>query len=157
MGKFTIHFEFEIWGLYNGRFEFGFLVYSSLIKTLFENYHIWIFINTFIDLAVLYLIFKRYSSSIILSFLFFVVYMGLTIEFNLFRNSKSIILFLLSIKYLLMRKSFPYFFLNILGCTLHLSAFIFCHYILFWLNGCRKLFYGWFFFLLIICFFGGAL
>ena len=106
-------------------FESGFVVYSSLVKTLFPNYFIWVFVNTLIDLYVFRLVFRRYSYSEILPFIFFMAWQGLTIEFNLYRNSKAIILFLLSLRYLEERKALPYFALNLLGFTFHTSALLY--------------------------------
>lgn len=106
-------------------FEVGFVLYSSLIKTLFPNYFVWIFVNTLIDLYVFRLAFRRYSYSEILPFIFFMAWQGLAIEFNLYRNSKAIILFLLSLHYLEERKALPYFMLNLLGLTFHTSALLY--------------------------------
>lgn len=106
-------------------FEVGFIIYSSLIKTIFPDYFIWVFINTFIDLCVFRYIFRKYSYSEILPFIFFLAWQGLTIEFNLYRNVKAIILFLLSIQYLERRKIIPYFALNLLGVTFHTTALLF--------------------------------
>jgi hypothetical protein len=41
------------------------------------------------------------------------------------RNIKSILLFLISIKYLQERKPLPYFFLNLLGLSFHVTSFIY--------------------------------
>lgn len=105
--------------------EPGFIIYSSLIKTIFPNYFIWIFINTSIDLLVFYHVFKRYTEFRILPLIFFIAYMGLSIEFNLYRNVKALDLFLLSIPYLQQRRIVPYMFLNLLGATFHVSSLIY--------------------------------
>ena len=55
----------------------------------------------------------------------FILFGGLTIEFNLYRNSKAIICFLLSINYLQKRKLIPYLLLNALGCYFHISALLY--------------------------------
>ena len=106
-------------------FEVGFVLYSSLIKALFPNYFVWVFINTLIDLYVFRLAFRRYSYSEVLPFIIFIAWQGLTIEFNLYRNSKAIIFFLLSLHYLEERKMFPYFVLNLLGLSFHTSALLY--------------------------------
>lgn len=112
--------------------EPGFIVYSSIIKTIIPNYFGWVFINTLIDLLVLRAFFKRYSSSLILPFIFFIAFSGLFMEFNLYRNTKAFSLFLLSIPYLEKRKMLPYMLLNILGATFHASSLIYlpCYWIL---------------------------
>ena len=106
-------------------FEKGFVIYSSIIKTIFPNYFIWVFINSLIDLSILYLFFKKYSASTVLSFIVFIAFSGLAIEFNLYRNSKAIMLFLLSIPYLKERKIVPYMCINLVAAFFHISAIIY--------------------------------
>ncbi len=106
-------------------FEPGFILYSSIIKTIVPNYFGWVFINTLIDLLVFNYLFKHYTSSRILPYIFFMAFNGFIIEFNLYRNVKAIDLFLLSLPYLQTRKCLPYMILNILGTTFHLSSVIY--------------------------------
>lgn len=106
-------------------FEPGFVIYSSIIKTLFGNYFVWVAINAAIDLIVLFITFKRFCNSTILPFIFFFIFQGYTIEFNLMRNAKSIDLFLLSLPYLQNRKFLKYTCLNLLGTLFHSSAFLY--------------------------------
>ena len=106
-------------------FEPGYIIYSSILKTIFPDYFVWVFISTLIDLLVFNYIFKRYSSSRILSFIFFLAFNGLLIEFNLYRNIKAIDLFLLSLPYLEKRKMVPYMLLNTLGITFHSSSIVY--------------------------------
>lgn len=105
--------------------EPGFVLYTSLIKSLGFNYFGWVFINTLIDFVVLRWFFRRYSPSQVLPIIFFITFSGLVIEFNLYRNSKAIILFLLSFPYLIDRKIIPYIIINLLALTFHNSAVIF--------------------------------
>lgn len=106
-------------------FEPGFLFFSILIKSIYPDYHFFIFINALIDLSILCLLFRKYSKYFVLSVLLFLVVNGLDMEFNLLRNSKAIILFLLSLRYLQQKRLVPYLLLNILGMTFHVSALIF--------------------------------
>ena len=78
----------------------GFVIYTSLVKTVFSDYFIWVFINTLFDLLVLYYISRLYCLSTVLLYLVLLAYWGLGIEINLFRNSKAIMLFLVSLPYL---------------------------------------------------------
>lgn len=105
--------------------EPGFVIYSSIIKTFMPNYFGWVFINTLIDLLVFRYVFKNYTRSQILPFIFFLAFNGLLIEFNLYRNIKAIDLFLLSLPYLEKRKMLPYILLNVLGISFHLSSVIY--------------------------------
>lgn len=106
-------------------FEPGFVFYTSLLKTIIPNYFVWIIINTLIDLLVLSWFFKKYSSSFVLPFLFFIIYSGLIMEFNLYRTMKGLDCFLLSVPFLLNRKFIPFLVLNILGATFHSSSLLY--------------------------------
>lgn len=81
-------------------YEKGFILYSILIKSLFSNYFIWVFIGSLLDLIVIHKIITKNTNYYILAVIMFILFGGLTIEFNLYRNSKAIICFLLSINYL---------------------------------------------------------
>lgn len=107
------------------RFEPGFVIYSSLLKSIINDYFIWVLVNTTVDIIVLNYIFRKYSISVYLSWFFFFVYMGLLMEFNLFRNMKAIDLFLLSIPYIQKRNFFKFLILNLIGVTIHSSALLF--------------------------------
>lgn len=113
-------------------FEPGFVIYASLIKTLYPDYFFFTFVSTLIDLIVLYYVFRRYSFSVAVSFMFFLAFQGLIIEVNLMRNVKAMMLFLLSIPYLQKRRIIPYMALNLLGFTFHQSAIIYivCYFFL---------------------------
>ena len=96
-------------------YEKGFILYSILIKSLFSNYFIWVFIGSLLDLIVIHKIITKNTNYYILAVIMFILFGGLTIEFNLYRNSKAIICFLLSINYLQKRRLLPYLLLNTLG------------------------------------------
>jgi hypothetical protein len=106
-------------------FEPGFVLYSSLIKTFGIDYFGWVIINTAIDLCVLQWFFRKYSSTAILPFFFFIAYVGLLMEFNLYRNMKGLDLFLLSIPYIYKKKILPYMLLNVVGFTMHSSSLLY--------------------------------
>ena len=110
---------------YYAGMEPGFVLYSSLIKSLGFDYFGWVFINTLIDLIVFRLFFKRYSPSLILPLICMMAFNGTLIEFNLYRNVKAIELFLLSFPYLIKRKFIPYLILNLIGLSFHNSAVIY--------------------------------
>jgi hypothetical protein len=111
--------------LKNGEMESGFLFYSVIIKSLFSNYFVWVFINTIIDLLILDKLFRKYTDYYVLAFITFFIMNGLAIEFNLYRNSKALVLFLLSLEYLKDKKMIPYLLINLLGVTFHYSALLF--------------------------------
>jgi hypothetical protein len=105
--------------------EPGFIFYTFLIKSICANYFFWIFISSLIDVILLHVIFKRYSKYYVLAFILFLAFNGFIMEINLMRNIKSILLFLLSIKYLKQRRILPYILLNSLGILFHMSSIIY--------------------------------
>lgn len=107
-------------------FDHGFIYYMSFLKTIWNNFHFFIFVNTLIDLFILDLLIQRYSkSNYAFVFLLFIVMGGFYMETDILRSTKSLMLFLLSLKYLYDRKPIPYFLLNFIGCTFHLSAIVY--------------------------------
>lgn len=130
---FNTKIDFPYFRVYNQNFEIGFVLYSFFIKSLGLDYFEWVFVNSLVDFVILYIIFKKYSCSIVLSFIAFLIFDGLSFEFNLFRNSKAILLFLLSIPYGIKRQ-FPIFLiLNCIGATFHISSLLYipCYWFLF--------------------------
>jgi hypothetical protein len=110
----------------NSRFEAGFLVFMSLIKTIWNNYQFFVFINTLTDLLILFFVFKQFAKySFSLSSLVFIAMGGFYLEVDLLRNAKSIMLFILSLKYLRDRNLGMYMALNILGMFFHITALLF--------------------------------
>lgn len=107
--------------LYSG-YELGFQIYTSFIKTLTNNYFIYNFINVSVDFIILYFVIKRFSKYPILSLLLFFGIYGVALEIDMIRNAKSIMLFLLSIKYIEERKILNFGVLNILGILFHYSS-----------------------------------
>lgn len=114
-----------IHGFSSKGFEKGFQIYLASIKLFTNNYLIFNFINTVIDFILLYFIFKRYSKYPIFTlFIYFGVY-GVAFEIDMIRNLKSILLFILSIKYIEDRKILPFIALNLLGFFFHYSSLIY--------------------------------
>lgn len=116
---------------YSIGFEPGFVLYSSLIKAAFPNYFVWIFINTLIDVIILNWFFKKYSYSGVLSWIFFILFSGLVCEFNLYRNIKAIVVFLISLQYIEQRRFWPFFLLWGIEMTMHISSML--YFPMYWL------------------------
>lgn len=109
---------------YSG-YEFGFQLYSSVIKAFSSDYFVFNFFNTVTDFLLIYFIFKRYSKYPIFAlFLYFGIH-GIALEIDMMRNIKSILLFLCSIKYIKERKPVVFIALNILGMMFHSSSVIY--------------------------------
>jgi hypothetical protein len=107
------------------QYEIGFEIYSILIKSICPDYFYWVFVSSLIDVILLDMIFRRHARYYVLAFLVFFVFTGGVIEINLMRNVKSILFFLLSIRYLQERRITPYLLLNGAGVLFHLSAIVY--------------------------------
>lgn len=105
--------------------EAGFVLSSMVFKSIIPNYFVWIFVLTLIDIYILNLFFKQYVHYYVLGFILFYVFGGLVMEVNLLRNMKSVILFLVSIKYLKENKWKNYMLLNVLGCFFHVTSVVY--------------------------------
>ena len=105
--------------------EPGFTLYTLLIKSIHPNYFFWIFVSSLTNAVLLHIIFKRYAKYYVLGFIVFLAFNGIIMEINLMRNIKSILIFLVSLKYLQERKILPYMLLNLLGVTFHISSILF--------------------------------
>jgi hypothetical protein len=121
--NFTSIFSPNIAGV---QVEYGFRIYISIIKTIYEDYLFFQFVGSLIDIILLNIIVKRYSPKYyILPFILFCVFWGINLEINLLRNIKSILLFLLSLKYVAEKNAAKYFFINLIGFSFHASSILF--------------------------------
>ena len=108
-------------------YDTGFLVYMSIIKSIGFSYNHFIFISSVIDLILLTILFRQYFSYKYYAFYFyiFLIFTGFEYEFNLMRNIKSVLLFLISIKYIYSRDFVKFLVLNLIGLTFHWSSIVF--------------------------------
>lgn len=107
---------------YLTRIEPGFKVFAIILKTISSDYFFLQFVSSLIDIILLDYIFRKYSPQYILSFLVFFIFSGFVIELNLLRNIKSILLFIISLKYIQERNAIKFFILNGIGLLFHSSA-----------------------------------
>lgn len=116
----------------------GYMYYSMFFKTLKFNYTLFQVSSFIIDFIILYKIFNNFFHNLnltILAFCFFILFggvLGFGIEINLMRNAKSIICFLISLKYIQTRKIIPFLLLILLGFLFHPSALLYipCYFLL---------------------------
>ena len=105
--------------------EPGFLLFELLCKTLFDNYHFFVFMCTVVNTALLIPFFKRYTDNLLLALAIYLVFEGFMINANLMRNAISIFIFLNAIPYLQNRRPIPYFGLCLLALSFHFSAAVY--------------------------------
>ncbi len=126
------------------RYEFGFSLFSVLIKSINPDYNFYILINCIVNITLLSIFLKRYVPSNLFAFslVTFIVMEGFILEVNLLRNIKSVLLFLISLRYIENRKFFKFLILNLLGVLFHWSAIIYLPFIFFYI-------YNWEYYLFI--------
>ncbi len=105
--------------------EPGFLIFMLICKTIYPDYHFFVFIHTILITYLLVTFLRRYSNNIMLALVLSLVFEGFTINVNLMRNSTSIYLFLCAIPYLYERKALPYYGLCLLALSFHFSAIVY--------------------------------
>jgi hypothetical protein len=108
------------------KLNFGFSFLMILIKTIWNNYLFFQFICTIIQVVLLDIAIQRYSKKYyVLTCILFYTFGGTFLSLNLIRNYISILIFILSLKYIETCKFSKYLFLNLLGFTIHFSSILF--------------------------------
>jgi hypothetical protein len=107
--------------------EKGYLWLNILFKAISGNYFAFQFFLFLINFIILYYtcsfyIGKKYLPSLLA---FYFLFNGIGMESNLLRNSKAIMLFIISIRFINERKLIPFLLLNGLGYLFHASALIY--------------------------------
>lgn len=115
--------SFTIIDLEDFYMEPGFILYSIIIKSFCPSYYGWIFISTLIDVYLINACLKKNTGYYALGFLFFYSFFTLN-EINLLRNTKAIMLFLLSVRYI-GNNFLKFSFLNIIGAFFHISSLLY--------------------------------
>lgn len=107
--------------------EPGFFVYCLLIKSFSSNYFVYQFIDSIIDILLLYKCLKYYRCNDSFSIMVFLSLSGLLLFFDMQRNIKAILLFWYALRYIDTEKKnfFAYCFYILLGITFHYSAVIY--------------------------------
>lgn len=104
--------------------EIGFLYYSIVIKSIYDNFNFYIFASTLIDAIILFTFLRKYCVNIAWGVAAFIV-MSLVTEVDLMRNIKAILLFLIALKYIVDRKLLKYSLVILLATSFHSSSIIF--------------------------------
>ncbi len=102
-----------------------YMIYTQILKTIMPNYFVWIFFNTLVDISIMTVVFKRYSKSVAWSWIFFLCFSGLVVEFNLARNVKAILLIMLALPYIQERKLLKFLAVLIVATMFHFSSILY--------------------------------
>ncbi|MBR1688761.1 MAG: EpsG family protein [Prevotella sp.] len=106
-------------------YEPGFSLLMAICKSLFNNYHFFILVCCLINTVLLLRFFQQRINNIPLGLMIYICMGGLGLSTDLIRNSISILLFINSLQYIEERKPIPFFLINAVGMTFHLSAFFY--------------------------------
>ena len=111
--------------LIKSHWEKGYTLFNIVCKSVTDNYLFLQFFSALIDLILLHIVFKEYCpKQYLLAWMIFFAFSGFDFEILYLRNTKSMYLFLISLKYLEKKKR-CYFFLNLIGVLFHVSAVIY--------------------------------
>lgn len=104
------------------RFEPGFQLLMTGCKAIVDNFHFFVFVCTCLNTALLLNFLRRRIDNIPLALTVCICMNGIILFTDLMRNSISILIFMNTLGYLKERRPIPYFLLNLLGMTFHLSS-----------------------------------
>lgn len=106
-------------------FEKGYVFLVELTRKLTEDYQIFVAFNTLVDFILLFWVIPKYSKYPLTTLMLYLGVNGLSLEVDIMRNAKSILFFLVSLKFLEKREIILYMGLNIIGCFFHISSIIY--------------------------------
>ena len=106
-------------------YEPGFTTLIVVCKSIYNNYHFFIFVCTCINTILLTRFLFHYIDNIPLGFIIYLCMGGITISTDLLRNAISIMLFINAIEYIIERRPVYYFGVCILALSFHLSSIFF--------------------------------
>ena len=112
----------------NGVFEFnhekGFLLLTWGIRQFTDQWNVYVFIMTLLDVVLLQWLFAKYSPSLALSY--FIMYsIDLIFEIDLMRNMKSILICLVALQFAMKRQVVPYVATVALAAMFHKTGVLF--------------------------------
>lgn len=112
-------------GSYSG-WEKGFLLLYILCKSMIPEWWFFQAVSFVFDFVIAFHFIKTFvSKHKVMGICFYFVFGALLYDVNLMRNSKSIMLFCLSLKFINSKKIIPYMLLNLLGMLFHASAVVY--------------------------------
>jgi hypothetical protein len=136
--------------------EPGFVYYCSFFKTFTNNYIIFQFFDTLIDLILLYKALEWFNANTCLNYMIFFALNGMSVFIDALRYVKLILLFFIALRYIYDRKIITYFLFCFIALSFHVGSIImFPMYFLLSIKY-SKITYLILFFISIVLFFWGA-
>ncbi|MBI1674393.1 EpsG family protein [Shewanella sp. DW31] len=109
---------------FNHFFEPGFKFYTLILKSIFNNFEIFLFFSSLISISLVGISIKRIAPYPFESLLLYVVIIYLYVEFSVVRQSISIGFFIFSLKYIKEQCFYKYFMCCIVSGLFHVSGFL---------------------------------
>lgn len=103
--------------------EPGFTILASICKTIINNYFVFQFVCTSLNLFLILRFFKRYTNNFSACLLLFLPMGGIQFCTDLMRNSLAIFIFLNGIQFIEKKKLIHYLAICLLASSFHMSAF----------------------------------
>ena len=103
-------------------YEIGYEIWTGIFYKTGLSYEHFILLNSIVNIGIIAIVFKKYSKYPLLSLFLFLSIQGLSLEVDLLRNMKGILLFIISIQFIKTRKLIPFLILNLIGMTFHISS-----------------------------------
>lgn len=104
--------------------EPGFVLYCSIIKIFTDDYLVFQFIDTTINLVLLYKALKWFDSHNGLIFMILLSMSGLTLFIDTLRNTKAILIFFVSLRYIYNKSFIKYIICCFLALSFHISSIV---------------------------------
>lgn len=101
-----------------------FLILMSSVKIFTDNWYIFLFVNTLIDLILLDFVIKKYSTNYAFSALLYFS-LNIALPIDLLRNIKAILIFLLALESIFKRNIKKFTLFIIIGLFFHRSMLLF--------------------------------
>lgn len=120
----NINSLWDVFHLYNGRFEIGYLLFNYIIKSFFNSPHSLLFFSSFVSLLLFFVFFKKESSNPIFSIFLFVSLLYFTSSMCLLRQFIAIALCCIGIIHLCEKQTFKFLFFVLIAFMFHTSSII---------------------------------
>ena len=108
----------------NERLEPGYILAMAIQKTVCDDFFVFRFIWTVIDVICFYDFFKKYSCNISLSF-YFLFALNMSLQVDLLRNIKALLLIYLSLQYIEKRELAKFIICLMAALLFHYSSILF--------------------------------
>lgn len=106
-------------------YEIGYELWTGFFYKIGLSYEHFIFLNTIFDIGVIAFILKKYAKYPLFTLFLFLAVQGLSLEVDLLRNMKAVLLFIISIQFIKSRQFLPFLVLNAVGLTFHMSSILY--------------------------------